>query len=71
MTVEKEIYKNECSDVKKMPRMRTFASQEEADLFRLQRNLSLSDMERLQMLCRLIRIGKMLRPDDEMIEKKE
>ena len=40
--------------------MRTFSSQEEADNFRLQKSLERTDMERFQMLCRLMRIGKML-----------
>lgn len=40
--------------------MRSFASQEEAELYNLKRRLQKTDMERLQTLCRLIRIGKML-----------
>ncbi|MBO9619207.1 MAG: hypothetical protein J7539_09255 [Niabella sp.] len=40
--------------------MQTFSSQEEAELYRLKKNLARTDMERFQMLCRLIRIGKML-----------
>ena len=40
--------------------MRTFSSQEEAELFRLQRDMDRSDMEKFHMFCRMIRIGKML-----------
>lgn len=48
--------------------MRTFSSQEEADLYRLKKNLSRTDMERFEMLCRMMRIGKMLNPQN-VIEK--
>lgn len=48
--------------------MRTFSSQEEADLFRLKKNLARTDMERFEMLCRMMRIGKMLNPQN-VIEK--
>ena len=48
--------------------MRTFSSQEEADLFRLKKNLARTDMERSEMLCRMMRIGKMLNPQN-VIEK--
>ncbi len=40
--------------------MKSFSSQEEAELYNLKKRLQKSDMERLQTLCRLIRIGKML-----------
>ncbi|WP_008586476.1 hypothetical protein [Niabella soli] len=40
--------------------MKTFSSQEEAELYRLKRNLARTDMERFQVMCRLIRVGKML-----------
>ncbi|WP_300601509.1 hypothetical protein [Niabella sp.] len=40
--------------------MKTFSSQEEADLHRLKKNLARTDMERFQIMCRMIRIGKML-----------
>ena len=42
------------------PFMKTFSSQEEAELFRLKRDIERSDMEKFQMFCRMIRIGKML-----------
>ncbi|OJU26950.1 MAG: hypothetical protein BGN92_10610 [Sphingobacteriales bacterium 41-5] len=48
--------------------MRTFSSQEEADLYRLRKNLARTDMERFEMLCRMMRIGKMLNPQN-VIEK--
>mgnify|MGYP003582102654 CR=1 FL=1 len=44
------------------PFMRTFSSQEEADLYRLKKNLARTDIERFEMLCRMMRIGKMLNP---------
>ncbi len=43
--------------------MQSFSSQEEAELYRLQQNLAMSDMEKFQKFCRLMRIGKMLSPD--------
>lgn len=42
--------------------MRTFSSQEEAELFRLKKDMERSDMEKFHMFCRMIRIGKMLSP---------
>jgi hypothetical protein len=42
--------------------MRTFSSQEEAELFRLKRDMERSDIEKFHMFCRMIRIGKMLSP---------
>lgn len=42
--------------------MRSFSSQEEAELYRLEKNLAMSDMEKFQLFCRLLRIGKMLTP---------
>ena len=44
------------------PFMRTFSSQEEADLYRLKKNLARTDIERFEMVCRMMRIGKMLNP---------
>lgn len=46
------------------PSIQTFSSQEEAELYRLKRNLARSDMEKFEMLCRMMRIGKMLSPDN-------
>jgi c-di-AMP phosphodiesterase-like protein len=40
----------------------SFASQEEAEEYRLQKNFAMSDMENFQKFCRLVRIGKMLSP---------
>lgn len=40
--------------------IKSFSSQEEAELYNLKMRLQKTDMERLQTLCRLIRIGKML-----------
>lgn len=40
--------------------MKTFSSQEEAELYNLKRNLRRKDMEKFQMFCRMLRIGKML-----------
>lgn len=42
------------------PFMHTFSSQEEVELYRMQQNLAMSDMEKFQKFCRLMRIGKML-----------
>lgn len=42
------------------PFMRTFSSQEEAELYRLKRDMNRSDMEKFRLFCRMIRIGKML-----------
>lgn len=42
------------------PYMKTFSSQEEAELYRLKKNIQKSDMEKFQMFCRMMRIGKML-----------
>jgi hypothetical protein len=42
------------------PFMRTFSSQEEAELYRLKRDVERSDMDKFHMFCRMIRIGKML-----------
>ncbi|MDE1192298.1 MAG: hypothetical protein PW786_09185 [Arachidicoccus sp.] len=50
--------------------MKSFSSQEEAESYRLQKNLSMSDMEKFQMFCRLIRIGKMLSADNISHENK-
>ncbi|HAO06957.1 MAG TPA: hypothetical protein DCQ50_08200 [Chryseobacterium sp.] len=40
--------------------IKTFSSQEEAEKFRLEKNLQRTDMERFQAMCRMIRIGRML-----------
>jgi hypothetical protein len=42
------------------PYLRTFSSQEEAERFNLLENIRLSDMEKFQLFCRMMRIGKML-----------
>lgn len=42
------------------PYSRTFSSQEEAEKFNMIENLKKSDMEKFQIFCRMIRIGKML-----------
>lgn len=42
------------------PFMKTFSSQEEAELYRLKRDMEKSDMEKLHIFCRMLRIGKML-----------
>ena len=44
--------------------MKTFSSQEDAELYRLRKNLARTDMERFEMLCRMMRIGKMLSPEN-------
>lgn len=44
----------------KEPFIRTFSSQEEAELFLLKKNMERSDMDKFRMFCRMIRIGKML-----------
>ena len=40
--------------------MKSFSSQEEAEQYRLETTLAMSDMEKFQKFCRLMRIGKML-----------
>ncbi len=40
--------------------MKTFSSQEEAEKYNMIQNLSLTDMQRFQLFCRMMRIGKML-----------
>lgn len=52
--------KNSSSKKVTEPFMRTFSSQEEAELFRLRRDVERSDMDKFRMFCRMIRIGKML-----------
>ncbi len=42
------------------PFIKAFSSQEDAELYRLRQNLAMSDMEKFQKFCRLMRIGKML-----------
>lgn len=42
------------------PIMKTFSSQEEAERYNMIQNLNKTDMERFQMFCRMMRIGKML-----------
>ena len=42
------------------PYMRTFSSQEEAERFNMIENINKSDMEKFQLFCRMMRIGKML-----------
>ena len=44
----------------KEPFMKTFFSQEEAELYNMKRNLKMNDMEKFRMFCRMMRIGKML-----------
>lgn len=50
--------------------MQSFSSQEEAELHRLQKNIAMSDMEKFQKFCRLMRIGKMLSPDNTSPDNK-
>lgn len=42
------------------PMMRTFSSQEEAERFNMIENINKTDMEKFQLFCRMMRIGKML-----------
>ena len=44
--------------------MRTFSSQEEAETYQLKKDLERTDMERFRMLCRMMRIGRMLTPSN-------
>ncbi len=57
-------YKKEDIEVAKvsepMPFIKTFSSQEEAELYNLKENLAKSDMEKFHLFCRMMRIGKML-----------
>ena len=45
---------------RRQPFMMTFSSREEAELYHLKRDMERSDMEKFQMFCRMVRIGKML-----------
>jgi len=40
--------------------MKTFTSQEEAERFNMIENINKTDMEKFQLFCRMMRIGKML-----------
>jgi hypothetical protein len=40
--------------------MRTFPSQEEAERYNMIETLNKTDMEKFQLFCRMMRIGKML-----------
>jgi hypothetical protein len=42
------------------PGMRTFSSQEEAERYNMIETLNKTDMEKFQLFCRMMRIGKML-----------
>lgn len=42
------------------PYMRKFSSQEEAEKYNMIENLEKTDMEKFQLFCRMMRIGKML-----------
>jgi hypothetical protein len=58
------VYKKEDINVSKVSEpeyfIKTFSSQEEAELYNLKENLAKSDMEKFQLFCRMMRIGKML-----------
>lgn len=41
-------------------KMRSFSSQEEAEHYNMVQNIEMSDMEKFQSFCRMLRIGKML-----------
>ena len=45
------------------PFIKTFSSQEEGELYNLKKDIEKSDMEKFQMFCRMMRIGKMLSSD--------
>ncbi|MEO8404860.1 MAG: hypothetical protein ABI480_09700 [Chitinophagaceae bacterium] len=40
--------------------MKTFSSQEEAEIYRLKRDMNRSDIEKFHLFCKMMRIGKML-----------
>lgn len=42
------------------PGMRTFSSQEEAERYNMIETLNKTDLEKFQLFCRMMRIGKML-----------
>jgi hypothetical protein len=50
--------------------MKSFSSQEEFERYRLQKNISMSDMEKFRKFCRLMRIGKMLSPTNTSLSNK-
>jgi hypothetical protein len=57
-------YKKEDIEISKVSEpetfIKTFSSQEEAELYNLRENLAKSDMEKFHLFCRMMRIGKML-----------
>jgi len=57
-------YKKEDIEISKVsepePFIKTFSSQEEAELYNLKESLAKSDMEKFHLFCRMMRIGKML-----------
>lgn len=42
------------------PFMKTFSSQEDAELYNLKRDIEKPDIEKFRLFCRMLRIGKML-----------
>lgn len=40
--------------------MKVFSSQEEAERYNMIENINKTDMEKFQLFCRMMRIGKML-----------
>jgi len=43
-----------------VPYMKTFSSQEEAERYNMIQNIEKTDMEKFQLFCRMLRIGRML-----------
>lgn len=57
----KEYEKNDkISTVQEGPVMKTFSSQEDAERYNMIEVLKKTDIERFEMFCRMMRIGKML-----------
>jgi len=42
------------------PYMKTFSSQEEAERYNMIESLKKTDMEKFELFCRMVRIGRML-----------
>lgn len=60
MEKEKENKKESVVEKPATPYMKTFSSQEEAEKYNMIENLEKTDMEKFQLFCRMMRIGKML-----------
>lgn len=60
MKKDQKIHKQPLVEEPTIPYMKSFSSQEEAERYNMISNLQMSDMEKFQSFCRMMRIGKML-----------